>query len=170
MPYNYDALYATTPNALGKPTKTFVEFFRHYDHANARILDVGCGQGRDALFIARHGHSVVGVDLSPNGVKDMIDAANMEGLVVEGIVADIATFSPEGIFDVIVIDRTLHMLDKKPRMEALDRLLDCVATRGWLLIEDERSNMADFKAVIERHKAQWDIVKEKRGTLFLRRA
>jgi 2-polyprenyl-3-methyl-5-hydroxy-6-metoxy-1,4-benzoquinol methylase len=26
------------------------------------VLDLGCGQGRDALFIARKGHSVFGVD------------------------------------------------------------------------------------------------------------
>ncbi|MFT6074064.1 MAG: 2-polyprenyl-3-methyl-5-hydroxy-6-metoxy-1,4-benzoquinol methylase [Yoonia sp.] len=67
MAYNYDTLYATMPNALGEPTTVFAEFFDTYEHANTRVLDVGCGQGRDALLTARHGHNVVGVDLSPSG-------------------------------------------------------------------------------------------------------
>jgi len=166
---NRGALYATTPNALGAPTKVFVDFFDIYDQPNARVLDVGSGQGRDALFIARRGHTVVGVDLSPSGVQDMIDTAATEGLSVEGIVADIASFSPEGVFDIIVIDRTLHMLDKEPRLATLIGLLDCVTIDGWVLIEDERANIAGIKTVIQNHKAQWKIVKETRGTFFLRR-
>jgi SAM-dependent methyltransferase len=170
MAYNYDALYATTPNALGEPTKVFVDFFASYNQANARILDVGCGQGRDALFIARLGHRVVGVDLSPSGIQDMIAVAEQEGLPVEGVVTDIAVYSPDGMFDAILIDRTLHMLDEKPRLDTLARLLSCVAAGGWILIEDERTNIAGFKSIFERHKTQWDVMQEKRGTLFLRRA
>ena len=170
MAYNYDALYAQTPNALGEPTKVFVDFFETYDRTQARVLDVGCGQGRDALFIARLGHRVVGVDLSPSGVEGMMEAAKKEGLPVDGVVADITTFSPEGMFDLLLIDRTLHMLDAGPRLRALAGLLDCVAKGGWALIEDERANVAGFKAVAQDHKAQWDIMQENRGTLFLRRA
>ncbi|MFT6943750.1 MAG: hypothetical protein ACJAUW_000321 [Yoonia sp.] len=72
------------------------------------------------------------------------------------------------MFDVIVIDRTLHMLDEEPRLATLVRLLDCVAKDGWVLIEDERTNVAGLKTVIGDHKAQWKIVQEKRDTLFLR--
>ena len=55
MSYDYDALYARTPDALGAPTRAFVDFFDGYDRPNVRVLDIGCGQGRDALFIARLG-------------------------------------------------------------------------------------------------------------------
>lgn len=48
MVYNYDALYATEPNALGAPTPAFVQFFETFANPVARVLDVGCGQGRDA--------------------------------------------------------------------------------------------------------------------------
>ena len=65
MAYNYDKLYGETPDALGPPTRVFVDFFASYRQQNARVLDVGCGQGRDALFIARQGHSVVGVESVP---------------------------------------------------------------------------------------------------------
>jgi SAM-dependent methyltransferase len=170
MAYDYDALYGTTQDALGAPTKVFVDFFAAFEQTNARVLDIGCGQGRDALFIARAGHRVVGVDLSPNGVRDMTEAAAKEGLPVEGIVAELEAFKPDGIFDVLLIDRTLHMLDEQPRLAVLERLIGCVAESGWALIEDERSNIAGLKAVFDAHEVAWETVTAKRGTLFLRRS
>ncbi len=56
------------------------------------------------------GHRVVGVDISPNGIRDLKNAAAKESLAVDGVVADIATYTPGGMFDVVLVDRTLHML------------------------------------------------------------
>ncbi len=169
MAFNYDKLYGETRNALGAPTPIFVGFFDRYTKSNARVLDIGCGQGRDALFIARRGHRVLGVDISPNGISDMCKTAQAEGLPVEGIVADITTFVPEGMFDIILIDRTLHMLAAAPRLRTLTRLLDHVAAQGWLLIADEVRNIAAMQQVISDYCQNWRIETAKGGTLFLQR-
>jgi SAM-dependent methyltransferase len=167
MGYDYDRLYGETPDALGPPTQVFVDFFASYDRQGARILDLGCGQGRDALFIARAGHHVVGVDISPNGIRDLDAAARREGLPIEGIVADIIDYIPDGLFDVVLIDRTLHMLHQEPRNQVLARLLDHVADGGWLLIADEKSNIPDFEARIAEHAATWKSALRDRGYLFV---
>lgn len=169
MTYDYNKLYGETPDALGQPTGIFVEFFGQLDRKNARVLDVGCGQGRDALFIARLGHQVVGVDLSPNGVNDLVAAAKAENLPIEGHVADITSYQPTGDFDVVLIDRTLHMLPEPDRLAALARLLDHVVDRGLVLIADERANIAGFKRVISDHKARWTQEYASNGYLFVRR-
>lgn len=169
MSYDYNKLYGENPNALGNPTKIFVDFFDRYDKPHARILDVGCGQGRDALFIARQGHKVVGVDLSANGVRDLVSAARREGLAIEGVVADIRTYRPNGQFDVILLDRTLHMLPTPDRLAVLKVLLDHVGKGGWVLIADETTNIAGFEAVIEGHCTLWRTDLRKRGYLFVQR-
>lgn len=169
MAYGYDKLYAAEPNALGTPTKAFVEFFAGRSGETLRVLDIGCGQGRDALFIARAGHDVVGVDLSPAGIRDMMAVAKQEDLPIEGIIADVSTFVPPRTFDILLIDRTLHMLDEATRLAALARLIPCVVPGGWALIADERSNMAGFKSVFEDHDVDWNIETDKKGLLFLRR-
>ncbi|MEM9580197.1 MAG: class I SAM-dependent methyltransferase [Pseudomonadota bacterium] len=169
MAYNYDKLYGAEPDALGAPSPVFVEFFETLNQKQCRVLDIGCGQGRDALFIARLGHQVVGVDLSPNGIRDLQNAAAVEDLQVTGIVADITEFTPEGSFDIIVIDRTLHMLDAGARQTVLARLLGHVRDAGWLLIEDERSNIDGLRRVIAADAGAWSTHKASKGTLFLRK-
>jgi 2-polyprenyl-3-methyl-5-hydroxy-6-metoxy-1,4-benzoquinol methylase len=168
MAYDYDKLYGETPDALGEPTQVFVDFFAGFKTLNARVLDVGCGQGRDALFIARLGHQVVGVDMSANGVRDLLVAA--DGMNVEAVVADVVSFVPDGLFDVVLIDRTLHMLTEVDRLAVLARLLDHVAMGGWVLIADEKANMAGFKDQIAAHSVAWTTTLNKGGTLFVHRA
>lgn len=170
MAYDYDKLYRETRDALGKPTAFFVEFFDRFENKCARILDVGCGQGRDALFIARHGHRVVGVDISPNGIRDLAAMAEQENLDIQGVVADIEAYAPEGDFDVILIDRTLHMLPKPSRLAVLTKLLDHVKKSGWVLIADEASNIDAFADLISAHKFDWTTELGKLGYLFIRRS
>ena len=170
MAYNYDKLYGEKPNALGEPTQVFVDFFDQFDQTGARVLDIGCGQGRDALFIARLGHHVVGVDFSPNGIQQLIRAASSEKLAVEGIVADVTAYVPKGKFDVVLIDRTLHMLSAAARKAVLELLLDHVDDDGWLLIADEASNIIEFKNVIQSHHSNWNTELSNKGYLFIRKS
>lgn len=169
MAYDYDALYRETPDALGLPSRVFTDWFEPRADAGLRVLDLGCGQGRDALFIARAGHRVVGVDLSPAGIADMTRVARAEGLDVTGIVADIAQFEPDGAFDVVLIDRTLHMLGAGSRHAVLARLAGHVVPGGWLLIADEPRNIAALRVALETPDADWEITKAQRGLLFARR-
>ncbi len=169
MTYDYDKLYGETRDALGEPTSNFVNFFDRLERQDVRVLDVGCGQGRDAIFIARKGHRVVGVDISRNGIRDLKDVAARENLSIEGIVADIASYKPDGSFDIVLIDRTLHMLPRQARLSALKTMLDHVSKQGWLLIADEVSNIEDFEIVVSEHPADWKTELSQRGMLFLRR-
>lgn len=169
MSYDYDKLYASTPDALGAPTQIFVDFFADHISTNVCVLDVGCGQGRDAVFIARLGHRVVGVDYAPSGIRDLNATAKKEGLSIQGVVADITDYDPNDAFDVVLIDRTLHMLDEGPRLAALKTLAGCVAPHGWLLIADESSNIPAFIRVLDAMDTDWQTHLHKRGTLFMKR-
>lgn len=112
---------------------------------------------------------VVGVDISANGIRDFLAAAAKEHMVVEGIVADITTYTPEGKFDVILIDRTLHMLPKEQRLSVLNRLCDHVDENGWVLIADDASNIDGLKHIVSSHPLNWTIQTPRRGYLFAHR-
>lgn len=168
MAYDYDKLYRETPDALGPPTKALLDAFATHLGGPARVLDIGCGQGRDALPLARMGHRVVGVDLSPKGVADMIAAAAAEGLDVTGHAADITGYIPEGRFDALLFDRTLHMLAPPERHAVLARLLEYLEPGGLVFLEDEPSNMAGFRAVLAQSGSAWKTLLDRRGSLQVR--
>lgn len=167
MPFDYDELYQNERNALGEPGKEFVRFFKSYAKTGASVLDIGCGQGRDALFIARLGHRVLGVDLSPAGIADLLRDASAANLAVDGMVVDIVSYQPDQQFDIVLIDRTLHMLSEADRLMVLDRLARCVVPGGFLLIADEKSNFPAMKAILAEWEIDWRPVLEKGGHLFL---
>jgi trans-aconitate methyltransferase len=96
--------------------------------------------------------------------------ARAEGLNLEGIVADITTFSPEGEFDILLFDRVLHMLDARERAAVLARLLAHVAPGGQVLIIDEPRNIPALEQVLQENARDWRPTLKRRGFLFLREA
>lgn len=170
MATDYEKIYRESRHALGLPTQQFVDFFGSYEKPNARILDLGCGQGRDALFVARLGHHVTAVDIAPAGIRQLCEDAAKEGLDIEAIVADIRDFVPTRPYDVIVIDRTLHMLPPDDQLTVLRGLLPFATEGAAILIADEKSNIASFEGVFGESGQLWSPVLKDRGFLFVRRA
>ncbi|MEW2914769.1 class I SAM-dependent methyltransferase [Leisingera sp. JC11] len=169
MAYDYDSLYRETPDALGAPSPAFTAFFQRLTAQGLDILDAGCGQGRDALFIARLGHRVTGLDISRHGIRDMLAAAQREDLDVTGIAADLTAWAPDKDFDILLFDRTLHMLAAPQRRALLARCLPHVRPGGWVLIADEPRNLEDFRQIFAARKAAWRTDKDSRGLLFMQR-
>lgn len=168
MSTDYEKVYQEQRHALGQPTKEYVTFFNTLEQP-LRVLDLGCGQGRDALFISRLGHHVTGVDLSESGITQLLEDAHAEGLKVKGIVSDLTGFHPDGIFDVVVIDRTLHMLAPENQLLVLERTKPHVAQGGYVLICDERKNLPAMKKLFQEDRDKWQVIKEIKGFLFLQK-
>lgn len=161
----YDKHYRDDPAACGAP---FAEFEAFCGEAQiGTVLDLGCGQGRDALMFARAGHRVVGVDVSSVGVSQMGEAAGDEGLDVIGVVADIRTYEPDRRFDVVTLDRVLHMLATEDRIPTLETAMGAVAPGGHLLVAEGPKGMAPVRACVE--ESGWVLVKMKTNRLIARR-
>lgn len=169
MSYDYETLYRTTPDALGAADPTLIALLTNQLAPPARVLDIGCGQGRDALVLARKGYRVTGVDLAPSGIAALRAAAAREGLAIAGEIADITAYRPDQPVDALFIDRTLHMLDARARHTTLAALLGAVSPGGWCLIADEPANMAGLCAVLEEAAGHWKIVTATRSRLLARR-
>lgn len=67
-----------------------------------RILDLACGFGRHSLELARRGHPVVGVDITPDFVDAARDAAEVEGLDAEFMCCDVRDVHFSEEFDVVL--------------------------------------------------------------------
>ena len=77
--------------------------------APQRALDVAMGRGRHARLLAQHGFQTFGVYVKCDVVRDGVETAAREGLVIRGWCADLtASPLPVGVFDVVVVARYLQ--------------------------------------------------------------
>ena len=87
------------------------------DLAGKRILDVGCGEGEDAMILARLGARVTGLDVSPAAVELARQRAAINGVadLVEFVCAPLnAANLPEKSFDVVRRHRVIKMPNNVP--------------------------------------------------------
>ncbi len=67
-------------------------------------LDVGCGEGRNAVWLAAQGWRVTGVDFSRVGLEKARRLAEARGVDVELVAADLRSYQPtEGAYDLVVV-------------------------------------------------------------------
>jgi 2-polyprenyl-3-methyl-5-hydroxy-6-metoxy-1,4-benzoquinol methylase len=168
---DYEKQYQNSRNICGPPSQEFVKFFNRYHQSGARVLDLGCGQGRNALFIAQKGHHVLGVDISMTGIAQMLEDAKRESLDVEGVVADIVEFEPCGDYDIVIMDRVLHMLtDDSARIAILEKAKTVTKPGGFILIADTPKHQPLIRYFFEGHPDEWEKIKDKKGFIFVQKS
>ena len=164
---DYEKQYQKSRDVCGPPFKEFVTFFKQYDKTKAKVLDLGCGQGRDAIFIARMGHQVLGVDISRTGISQMLEDAGREALDVSGVVSDVVEYEPSGYYDVVILDRVIHMLkNDNNRSAVLEKASSVTVPGGFILIADTPMHMP----FIRLFYSDWVKVKNKKGFLFVQKS
>lgn len=84
--------YYLTENLFGEPYPELVEFYSKIKN-KGKLLDLGCGQGRDSIPLAKLGFTVTGVDNSIAGIKQLNEIAEKEGLSLKGVVEDIYSYT-----------------------------------------------------------------------------
>lgn len=69
-----------------------------------RALDLACGEGRNAVWLAERGWRVTGVDFSDVAIAKAVELAASRGVEVEWVVADVLDHEPEPhAFDLVVL-------------------------------------------------------------------
>ena len=122
MKSSYDKYYQTE-HLFGEPYPALIQFLSAYPNKGT-LLDLGCGQGRDAIALARLGYKVLGIDNSKVGINQMNAIAKEENLALQGEVADIYTYNRIGEFDVILLDSMFHFAkrDKEKEIALLQKI------------------------------------------------
>lgn len=105
------------------------------DLTPGRALDLGCGEGGDAIWLAQQGWTVTAVDISPAAIAWGSAHAETAGVGerIAWVAADLADWRAEGHFD-LVSSQFLHSPVELPREQILRRAATAVVPGGVLLV------------------------------------
>jgi len=139
----WDSRYSEPDGAMwsGQPNGRLVAEVA--DLNPGRALDVGCGEGADAIWLARRGWTVTAIDISEVAVSRARAAGGLAGVAVEWVCGDtLQTPFPAHSFDVVSMQ--YPALPKAAGEAAVRVLLDTVRPGGLLLavyhdLDDEHS-------------------------------
>lgn len=146
----YDKYY-NTEDLFGDPYPELIEFFKKYE-PKGKLLDLGCGQGRNSIALSKLGYIVTGVDNSKRGIEQMNKKSLEMGLDIKGFVGDIYQFKDFRNFDVILLDSMFHFTKKdKAKETSLIKKTTTEINSGGLLcvcIQDTGSKLKVLKEAI----------------------
>ena len=125
MSENYDEAY-TQPDLFGSETSPLLTRFSDRLPAGASVLDIGVGQGRNALPLARNGIRVTGIDPSEVAVRTVNGLAATEDLPLKAIQIPFEEFRPDEPFDAVLCFGLMQILDPA----GVESLVE--SCRGWL--------------------------------------
>lgn len=164
----YDTYYQTA-NLFGEPYPELLDFFTGYSKGK-KVLDLGCGQGRDAIPLARIGFVVTGVDNSKVGIAQMNEVAKTEQLQLKGIVADIFKYDDFKGYDFVLLDSMFHFAKKDVVKETeLIKNIISATDKGSILIfcvQDTGIKVNVLTNMIQAHKNVQQLVNKKFNYIF----
>lgn len=106
--YLNDDITAFTIN----PNKTLTEF-EHLLNKNADILEAGCGEGQNVLYLAKNGfHNIDAFDISEAGISKLKRLCIQNGVDINAFVSDLREYRFNKKYDLIMSFAALCFVEK----------------------------------------------------------
>lgn len=131
------------PRRLRQPVQFIVEAsptFRLYKTKS--MLDLGCGVGRNSIYLAKENFEVVGLDISLTALKIASKWSKKENLRNIAFVQAAMTDLPlsDGSFDAVISVSVIHHAVKRAIMKTIDEVYRVLRQNGFFL-----ANLASVK-------------------------
>ena len=125
MKVNWETFYTdgkrTPPFFQNKPDESLVSYFESGQLVVGRAIDLGCGFGRNALYMATLGCDIEGIDLSPSAIEKAKVWTKEADLAVDFKVASVfETEFDREVYDIVYDGGLFHHLQPHRRLHYLN--------------------------------------------------
>lgn len=153
----YDAAYAAKKDFVARPNAFLRQCLDQIAAARGaksrvrrRALDIGLGQGRNAMLLSQRGFEVTGIDRSEVGVRDALRRATKRGLHIDAVLADSERFDyGHNRWDLIAL------LYYPQPMIIIEKLKAAVKPGGHIVVERfSRPNHGKAAHAIDRRETK----------------
>ncbi len=136
MAYFWNLMYLFRPPwDTGRPQPALVEWIERTRTRPGRALDLGCGTGTNAIYLARQGFQVTGVDIARLAIAKARRKAQEAGVDVRFLVADVTDLPPDlGTFDLALDVGCFHSLSQEDRARYVASLQRVLVPGGVYLL------------------------------------
>ena len=128
---NFEWAYRGKPPwDIDRPQKEYVQLEQAGEIVGS-VLDVGCGTGENALFLAARGHEVWGIDFTPTAIEKAQEKAAQHYLKATFLELNVLELRTLGrTFDTVIDSGLFHTLSDEERPLFVDNLAAVIRRGG----------------------------------------
>ena len=177
--YEKNNYFGTGPTILAAYAKKILD-----EYSLKNILELGCGQGRDSIYFAKLGYSIIASDISENAIKFIEKISNDENLKnLQLVVHDVQkplNFQ-NSKFDMVYSNLALQFFDLYQLSEIFSNIADVMLPNSFFLFSTKKvgdkyydfgnkisSNAFEYKGITRFFftKSELEILLEKNFTII----
>ncbi len=155
-------------STFGNPSKE-VEDIVSLLPKGAKILDVGCGDGRHSLYLATLGFQVDAFDISESAINKIDYLKEQNNLNINTYVCDVLELEFKYKYDLIIVHGVLQFIEREKQPKIIELLKNWTEVNGYHIIAlftDEEPVPEDLKDVmvgvfkngeIKDYYSEWEI-------------
>jgi tellurite methyltransferase len=153
----------------GKPNKLVVKVASRLA-PGIKVLDLACGEGRNALYLAGLGFQVSAFDISESGIEKLRAVATERGLEIDTSVCDMREYKFPCQFDLIVCQGCLHLIERDQWQSLINQMKEFTVPGGLHVVgvftdtvpepEDQRGLMVGLfkEGELKEQYNDWEII------------
>lgn len=110
-----------------EPNTIIIEVLRNINfnnltkERNIKVLDIGAGDGKDSLFLAKRGFDVLAIDSSAYFIHKINQLAKIYNTKINTVIAEATTY-PFKNYDILICNNVLHFLKNDKIQELINKM------------------------------------------------
>ncbi len=149
---DWDKFYRENPGIYEKSNNISFQVMEAMKYTRSgRALDLGCGEGKNSMFLAERGFQVTALDISSVALERLRKLASEKNLQVTCITDSLDNFRFLDSYDFIMCNFLLHFFRKDIGLDLIKRIQNHTSMQGINVLSCFRDELPFFDKNVREH-------------------